>query len=127
MIIHPWHAQADLQHTYLIHCDMALPRMYTVSNFSVYIPTVPPLVSISLSSEDVVSGGEVIVTCSATDGYPVPSTITLVHSRGVETVQNGGPHTLRNLRVNDSGVVRCVMNDVPGQPSAAESLNVFSK
>ena len=90
-------------------------------------PAVPPLVSVHLSKEVVVAGGRVNVTCSVHDGFPLPHTILLVHSKGSVFVKNGEPMVLGNLTVESSGEVRCEVNNVPGQPSASTHLTVFSK
>ena len=91
-------------------------------------PAVPPLVSVSLGPEDVVVGGEVGVTCSATDGYPAPSEILLIGPRGAtHWVKNGQIYRIRNLGLNDSGDYECILPNVAGQPSATRHLNVFSE
>ena len=88
---------------------------------------VPPLVSISLTSQDVPVGGEVGVTCTAVEGYPLPTEISLFHPGGVAVVQNGQVYPLKNLSIKDSGELQCVLSDVSGQLRAAAQLNVFSK
>jgi hypothetical protein len=88
---------------------------------------VPPLVTIALSSEDAVVGGEVEVACYAVDGYPTPTEILLVHPRWTKTVQNGQFYSLKNLGLDDSGSLECILPNVPGQPSATGHLNIFNK
>jgi hypothetical protein len=88
---------------------------------------VPPLVTIALSSEDVVVGGEVEVACYAVDGFPTPTGILLVHPRWTKTVQNGQFYHLKNLGLDDSGSLECILPNVSGQPSAVGQLNVFNK
>jgi hypothetical protein len=83
-------------------------------------------VSIAVSTDDVEVGGEVDVTCSAHDGYPVPPTLSLVlRSRGVVTVGNGEVHTLRGLTTEDAGLLSCELNDVSTQPIAQRNINIF--
>ena len=101
--------------------------MYTTQQCPIMCLAVPPLVTIALSSEDVVVGGEVEVACYAVDGFPTPTGILLVHPRWTKTVQNGQFYHLKNLSLDDSGSLECILPNVSGQPSAVGQLNVFSE
>ena len=97
-----------------------------MSSFSLH-PAVPPLVTIALSSKDVPVGGEVQVTCRAVEGYPTPTELSLVHLRLSMTVKNGETYNFKNLGLNDTGELECILPDVRGQPHGVQRLNVFSE
>ena len=83
---------------------------------------------IQLSAEDVAVGGDVTVTCTARNGFPVQSQIELIRpSGGIVIIQSGIPRTFHNVARKDGGVFACSLSNVPTQPSKSATLNVYGK
>ena len=89
--------------------------------------TVPPLVDITVIPTTVTVDGSVSVTCSATEGFPVPNDIRLISPHRIMTVKNGRPYVFHNVQLEDGGVLTCELDSVRTQPSKSTPLNVYSK
>ena len=82
---------------------------------------------ITFAPPNVTVGGSVSVTCSATEGFPIPHDIKLISPHRVMTVENGHPYVFRNVQLEDGGVLTCELDGVRTQPSKSAPLNVYGK
>ena len=91
---------------------------------------VAPLMDITFTPKNVTVGESVSVTCSATEGFPVPKDIRLISPHHVMIeVENGRPYVLHNVQLEDGGTLTCELDGViySTQPSKSALLNVYSK
>ena len=83
--------------------------------------------SILLTPPDAAVGEHVTITCTSYGGYPQPPTITFTNSSGIMALENGQPYHFQVRRLEDGGLVRCILSDVTTQPSMSATLSVYHK